>query len=130
MVAVFLPCLFDLVNYSVTLKFVLANLKYSGVLLESYFSISHIAHKACLDYILINLYSLYFAVGDGHFADTIIVKQIFLVSAHLYGVKGQTQYVEMTLTMNRSQGYSRYGSVPIKQDTQSREFVWYIGLLR
>jgi len=45
-------------------------------------------------------------------------------------VKGQTQYVEMTLTMNRSQGYSRYGSVPIKQDTQIREFVWYIGLLR
>src|SRR5437764_10770281 len=45
-------------------------------------------------------------------------------------VKGQTRYVEMTLMMNRSQGYSRYGSVPIKQDTQIREFVWYIGLLR
>src|SRR5438067_1378247 len=42
----------------------------------------------------------------------------------LYIVKGQTRYVEMTLTMNRSQGYSRYGSVPIKQDTQIREFIW------
>src|SRR5438067_10832877 len=81
---VFLPCLFNLVNYSEAPKFVPANLKYSGVLLESYFSISHIAHKACLDYILINLYLLYFAVGGGHFADTIIVRQIFLVPAHLY----------------------------------------------
>ena len=32
--------------------------------------------------------------------------------------------------MNRSQGYNRYGSVPINQDTQLREFVWYTGLLR
>src|SRR2546421_404936 len=86
MVAVFLSCLFDLVDYSVTPKFVPANLKYSGVLLESYFSISHIAHRAYLDYILINLYSLYFAVGGEHFADTIIVRQIFLVPAHLYGL--------------------------------------------
>src|SRR5438309_1153996 len=36
-------------------------------------------------------------------------------------VNGQTQYVEMTLTMNRSQGCNRYGSVPINQDTQLRE---------
>src|SRR4051812_22822554 len=82
---VFLPCLFDLVNYFEAPKFVPANLKYSGILLESYFSIFHIAHRAYLDYILINLYPLYFAVGGEHFADTIIVRQIFLVSAHLYG---------------------------------------------
>src|SRR5437016_5685679 len=83
---VFLPCLFDLVDYSVAQKFVPANLKYSGVPLESYFSISHIAHRACLNYTLINLYPLYIAVGGEHFADTIIVRQIFLVPAHLYGL--------------------------------------------
>src|SRR6266542_4763436 len=82
---VFLPCLFDLVDYSVTPKFVPANLKYSDLLLESYFFISHIAHRAYLDYILINLYPLYFAVGGKHFTDTIIVRQIFLVPTHLYG---------------------------------------------
>ena len=82
---VFLSYLFDLVNYSEALKFVPANLKYSGVLLESYFFISHIAHRAYLDYTLINLYPLYFTIGDEHFADTIIVRQIFLVPAHLYG---------------------------------------------
>src|SRR5204862_1584609 len=82
---VFLPCLFDLVNYSVMPKFVPVNLKYSGVLLESYFSISHIAHRACLDYILTDLYLLYFSVGGGHFADTAVVRQSFLVPMHLYG---------------------------------------------
>src|SRR6266542_6395328 len=81
---VFLPCLFDLVDYSVTPKFVPAKLKYSGVLFESYFSISHIAHRACLDYILIDLYLLYNAIDGEHFADTIIVRQIFLVPTHLY----------------------------------------------
>src|SRR5581483_9461256 len=81
---VFLPCLFDLVDYSEAPKFVPANLKYFDVLLESYFSISHIAHRAYLDYTLINLYPLYFVVGGGHFADIIIVRQIFLVPAHLY----------------------------------------------
>ena len=72
-------------NYSVAPKFVPAKLKYSGVLLESYFSIFHIAHRACLDYTLINLYSLYIAVSGEYFANTIIVRQIFLVPAHLYG---------------------------------------------
>src|SRR5688572_3575585 len=85
MVAVFLLCLFDLVDYSVTPKFVLANLKYSGILLVSYFSISHIAYKACFNYILINLYLFYFAVGSGHFVDTIIIRQIFLTPTHPYG---------------------------------------------
>ena len=80
---IFLPCLFDLVNYSEVPKFVPANLKYSGVLLESYFSIFHIVHKVYLNYILINLYPLYFAVGGEHFADTIIVRQIFFVPAHI-----------------------------------------------
>src|SRR6266498_2125161 len=82
---VFLPSLFDLVDYSKASKFVPANLKYSGILLESYFFIFHIAHRACLDYILIDLYPLYFAVGGEHFADTIIIRQIFFVSAYLYG---------------------------------------------
>src|SRR6266498_2220276 len=82
---VFLPCLFDLVDYSEAPKFVPANLKYSGVLLESYFSISHIAHRAYLNYILINLYPLYFAVSGEHFTDTVIARQIFLIPAHLYG---------------------------------------------
>src|SRR6266542_6412575 len=94
---VFLPCLFDLVDYSVAPKFVLANLKYSGILLESYFSISHIAHRACLDYILINLHPLYFAVGGRHFADTIIVRQIFLVSAYLYGLVFLPYYLSFYL---------------------------------
>ncbi len=76
--------LFDLVDYSVTLKFVLANLKYSAKHHGSYFSIFHIVHRAYLDYTLINLYLLYFAVGGEHFTDTIIIRQIFLVSAHLY----------------------------------------------
>jgi hypothetical protein len=82
---VFLPYLLDSVDYSIALKFVPAKLKYFGALLESYFSISHIANRAYLDYTLINLYPLYIIVGGGHFADTIIVKQIFLVPAHLYG---------------------------------------------
>jgi hypothetical protein len=73
------------VDYSVALKFVPVNLKYSGVLLESYFSISHIAHRVCLDYILINLYPLYFAVGGGHFADRVVVRQTFPVVIHQYG---------------------------------------------
>ncbi len=90
---VFLPCLFDLVNYSVTPKFIPANLKYSDILLESYFSISHIAYKAYLDYILINLYLLYFAVGGGHFTDTIIVRQIFLVPTHLYSFASFLSYL-------------------------------------
>src|SRR2546429_9063895 len=94
---VFLPCLFDLVDYSEAPKFVPANLKYSGILFESYFSISHIAHKACLDYILINLYPLYFAVSGGHFDDTIIVKQIFLVPAHLYGLVFLPYYLSFYL---------------------------------
>jgi hypothetical protein len=79
MVAIFLPYLLDLVDYSEAPKFVPANLKYSGILLESYFSISHIAHKVCLNYILINLYLLYFVASGGHFTDTVIVRQIFLV---------------------------------------------------
>src|SRR5256885_9381039 len=41
----------------------------------------------------------------------------------IYVVKGQAQYVRMTLTMNRSQGCSRYDSVPINQDMQLREFI-------
>src|SRR5581483_54103 len=82
---VFLPCLFDLVDYSEAPKFVPANLKYFDVLLKSYFFISHIAHKAYPDYTLINLYPIYFAVDGGYFADIIIVRQIFLVLAHLYG---------------------------------------------
>src|SRR5207248_7252992 len=82
---VFLPCLFDLVDYSVAPKFVPANLNYFGVLLESYFSISHIAHRACLDYILTDLYLLYFSVGGEHFADTAIVRQIFPVAIYQYG---------------------------------------------
>src|SRR6266498_5819186 len=94
---VFLPCLFDLVDYSETLKFVLTNLKYSGVLLESYFFIFHIAHRTYLDYILINLYLLYFTVGGEHFADTIIVRQIFLVSAHLYGLVFLPYYLSFYL---------------------------------
>src|SRR5262249_29266419 len=81
-----LPFLFVvyLAGYSVMQIFVLANLKYSVVLLESYFSISHIAHRVCPDYTLINLYPLYFAVGGGHFADTAVVRQSFLVPMHLY----------------------------------------------
>src|SRR2546421_11207213 len=97
MVTVFLPCLFDLVDYSKTPKFVPANLKYSGVLLESYFSISHIAHRACLDYTLINLYPLYFAVAGECFADTIIVRQIFLVPAYLYGLVFLPYYLSFYL---------------------------------
>src|SRR2546421_12352331 len=85
MVVVFLPCLFDLVNYSVTPKFVPVKLKYSGILLESYFSISHIAHRACLNYILTDLYPLYFAVSGENFADTITVRQISHVVIHQYG---------------------------------------------
>src|SRR5581483_9749085 len=80
---VFLPCLFDLVDYSEAPKFVPANLKYFGILLESYFTISHIAHRVYLNYTLINLYPLYFAVNGGHFTDIIIVRQIFLVLARL-----------------------------------------------
>jgi len=81
---VFLSCLFDLMDYFEASKFVPANLKYSGILLESYFSIFHIAYRACFDYILTDLYPLYFAIGGEHFADTIIVKQIFLIPAYLY----------------------------------------------
>src|SRR5437763_16166971 len=94
---VFLPCYFDLVDYSEVPKFVSANLKYSGVLLESYFSIFHIAYKAYLDYILINLYSLYFAVDNEYFADTIIVRQIFLVPAHLYRLVFLSYYLSFYL---------------------------------
>src|SRR3954470_12045543 len=64
--------------------FVPANLKYSDILLESYFSISHIACRAYLYYTLTNLYPLYIVAGGGHFADTVIVRQIFLVLTHLY----------------------------------------------
>src|SRR6266480_7366186 len=94
---VFLPCLFDLVDYSEAPKFVPAKLKYSGVLLESYFSISHIDHRAGLDYILINPYLLCFVVGGEHFADIIIVKQIFLVPAHLYGFAFLLYYLSFYL---------------------------------
>src|SRR5436305_14671567 len=97
MVAIFLPCLFDLLNYSEALKFVPANLKYSGVLFESYFSISHIAHRACFDYTLINLYPFYFAVGGECFANTIIVRQIFLVPAYLYGLVFLPYYLSFYL---------------------------------
>src|SRR2546429_6396702 len=44
-------------------------------------------------------------------------------------VKGQSQYVEITLTMNRSQGCNRYGSVPINQDTRLREFVRFVKIV-
>jgi hypothetical protein len=94
---VFLPYLLDSEDYSVALKFVPANLKYSGILLESYFSISHIADRAYHDYTLINLYPLYFAVGGGHFTDIIIVKQIFLVPVHLYGLVFLPYYLSFYL---------------------------------
>src|SRR3954451_1892241 len=73
--------------------FVPANLKYSDVLLESYFFISHIARRAYLYYTLTNLYSLYIVADGGHFADTVIVRQIFLVLTHLYDFAFSLSYL-------------------------------------
>ena len=95
---VFLLCLFDLMNYSEIPKFVLVNLKYFDVLFESYFSISHIIYRVCLNYILINLYFLYIIIGSGHFVDIRFIKQIFLVIIHQYDFAFLLYYLSFYLS--------------------------------